>query len=107
MRIGINGSDKLTTADLTAIVDDVVEAEAEGFTSYWLAQTGLVDAVGALALAGRDTSTITLGTAVVPTWTQHPSALAGSALTAQAATGGRLVLGIGLSHQPAVEMQLH
>ena len=107
MRIGINGSDKLTTADLSAIVADVVEAEAEGFTSYWLAQTGLLDAVSALALAGRDTSTITLGTAVVPTWTQHPSALARSALTAQAATGGRLVLGIGLSHQPAVEMQLH
>jgi F420-dependent oxidoreductase-like protein len=107
MRIGINGSDKLMSADLTAVVADVVAAEADGFASYWLAQTGLLDAVSALALAGRDTSTITLGTAVVPTWTQHPLALAGSALTAQAATGGRLVLGIGLSHQPAVETQLH
>jgi 5,10-methylenetetrahydromethanopterin reductase len=107
MRIGVNGSDKLVSADLSSVVADVVAAEADGFSSYWLAQTGLIDAVSALALAGRDTSTITLGTAVVPTWTQHPSALAGSALTAQAATGGRLVLGIGLSHQPAVEMQLH
>jgi 5,10-methylenetetrahydromethanopterin reductase len=107
MRIGINGSDKLMSADLTAVVADVVDAEADGFASYWLAQTGLLDAVSALALAGRDTSTITLGTAVVPTWTQHPLALAGAALTAQAATGGRLVLGIGLSHQPAVETQLH
>ncbi len=107
MRIGINGSDKLVAADLSAIVADVAAAEAEGFTSYWLAQTGLLDALGALALSGRDTSSITLGTAVVPTWMQHPSALAGAALTAQAATGGRLVLGIGLSHQPAVEMQLH
>lgn len=107
MRIGINGSDKLVRPELGVIAADVEQAEADGFTSYWLAQTGLLDAVSALALTGRATERITLGTAVVPTWNQHPATLAGMALTAQAALGGRFVLGLGLSHQPAVEHMLH
>jgi len=107
MRIGINGSDKLVVADLGAIRADLTQAERDQFDSYWLAQTSLLDAVGGLALAAGDTTSITLGTAVVPTWTRHPEALAAAALTTQAATGGRFVLGIGLSHQPAVEQQLH
>lgn len=103
MDIGINGSGQLARPSLDAIIDDVVASEDAGFSSYWLAQTGLVDALGALALAGRDTSMIELGTAVVPTWPRHPQALAAQALTTQAATGGRTVLGIGLAHQPSVE----
>ena len=107
MRIGLNGSSLLARPDLGQIVADVEQAESEGLTSYWLAQTGLVDSLGALAAAGGSTSTIELGTAVIPTWTQHPMALAASALTTQARCGGRLVLGIGLSHKPAVEDRLH
>jgi F420-dependent oxidoreductase-like protein len=107
MRIGINGSDKLLASDLGVIGGDVRQAEADGFGSYWLAQTTLLDAIGALALASTGTSRITLGTAVVPTWTRHPQAMAAAALTAQAATGGRFVLGLGLSHKPAVEEHLH
>ena len=61
------------------------------------------DALTMLALAGRQTSRIELGTAVVPTYPRHPTALAQQALTAQAATNGRLALGIGPSHQPMVE----
>ena len=72
MRIGINGSDKLAAPDLGRLVADVVAAEADGFGSYWLAQTGLVDAAMVLAMAGKRTSTIELGTAVVPTWERHP-----------------------------------
>jgi len=107
MRIGINGSSLLVRPDLGTITTDIVTAEAEGFSSYWLAQTGMADALGVLAAAGPATNVVELGTAVVPTWTQHPMALAASALTAQASTHGRLVLGIGLSHQPAVEQRWH
>ncbi len=107
MRIGINGSSLLASPDLGRIVEDITTAEGEGFTSYWLAQGGLVDSLGVLAAAGPSTSTIEVGTAVVSTWTQHPLALAANALTTQQLVGGRLVLGIGLSHKPAVEQQLH
>lgn len=106
MRIGINGSDKLVRPDLAQIIDDVTHCEAAGFSSYWLAQTALLDATAMLGLAGARTSSIELGTAVVPTWERHPRALAAQALTAQAACGGRFVLGIGLSHRPVVENML-
>ncbi len=46
---------------------------------------------------------IELGTAVVPAYPRHPVMLAGQALTVQAATAGRLILGVGLSHQMVIE----
>ncbi len=103
MRIGINGSGLLARPSLDALVDDIARAEDAGFGGYWLAQTGLVDALTAFAVAGPTTGSIELGTAVVPTWPRHPQALAAQALTTQAATGGRTILGIGLAHQPTVE----
>ena len=103
MQIGINASGLLASPDLDAMVADAVSSERSGFTSWWLAQTGLVDAMTALAVAGSQTSEIELGTAVVPTWTRHPETMAAGALTAQAAAPGRIIVGIGLSHQPAVE----
>lgn len=80
-------------------------AEADGLDTAWslhILQSGL-DALTLLALAGRRTERIELGTAVVPIYPYHPLALAGHAMTAQVACGGRLTLGIGVSHQPVVE----
>jgi F420-dependent oxidoreductase-like protein len=56
-----------------------------------------------LALAARETSTVRLGTAVVPAHPHHPLVLAAAALTAQSAADGRLTLGIGASHRFMVE----
>ncbi|MDG2112968.1 MAG: LLM class flavin-dependent oxidoreductase, partial [Actinomycetota bacterium] len=103
MRIGINGSGLLARPDLHELVADIQRAEAAGLSSYWLAQTGMIDALTTFAVAGAATSTIELGTAVVPTWPRHPQALAAQALTTQAANGGRTILGIGLAHRPSVE----
>jgi F420-dependent oxidoreductase-like protein len=75
----------------------------KGFASAWSSQVFGYDALTLLALAGREIPGIELGTAVVPTYPRHPIALAGQALTTQAASGGRLTLGIGLSHQLVVE----
>jgi 5,10-methylenetetrahydromethanopterin reductase len=46
---------------------------------------------------------IRLMTGVVPTYGRHPLTMAQQALTVQAASGGRFVLGIGLSHQLVIE----
>lgn len=102
MRIGINGSGG-SLADLDGIIGDARSAHDDGFDTFWLAQIFNTDALTALAVAGREVPGIGLGTAVVPTWPRHPQALASQALTVQAATGGRLRLGIGLSHQIVVE----
>ncbi len=107
MRIGINGSSLIATgASLSQIVDHAAEAEAAGFSSYWMAQLTAPDALTAIATMGARTSTMELGTAVVPTWSRHPLMLAAQALTVQEAVGDRLVLGIGLAHKSSVESTL-
>jgi F420-dependent oxidoreductase-like protein len=61
------------------------------------------DTLTLLAVAGSQVPGIELGTGVVPIYPRHPMMLAQQALTVQWATGDRLVLGIGLSHQVVVE----
>lgn len=85
------------------VVDKVEAVADDGFASAWLPQVFDLDALAALAIAGRTVNGIELGTAVVPTYPRHPIVLAQQALTTQAATGNRLVLGIGLSHKPVIE----
>jgi 5,10-methylenetetrahydromethanopterin reductase len=102
MRIGIF----FPTTEQVAL-DDMVErfdtVARQGFASAWLPQSSGFDALTALAAIGRHVSGIELGTAVVPTYPRHPMTLAAQALTTNAAVGGRLQLGIGLSHKHAVE----
>jgi 5,10-methylenetetrahydromethanopterin reductase len=74
-----------------------------GVETAWLSQIFALDALTAIAAVGRQVPGIGFGTAVVPTYPRHPVMLAGQALTVQAATGGRLTLGIGLSHQLVIE----
>ena len=108
MRIGINGSGLIALGQpAAAIVAHAREAEADGFSSYWLAQLAVPDALTVLGAIGTVTSTIELGTAVVPTWTRHPLMLAGQALTTSDLAGGRIALGIGLAHKSTVESSLH
>jgi F420-dependent oxidoreductase-like protein len=81
------------------LLDDIEWAEAAGMDTAWVPQVpGDFDALTAVALMGTRTSRIELGTAVVPLQAQHPIALARQALSVQAATGGRLALGVGPSH---------
>jgi F420-dependent oxidoreductase-like protein len=61
------------------------------------------DALTLLAVAGAQVPGIQLGTGVIPVYPRHPMVLAQQALTVQSATGNRLILGIGLSHQVVVE----
>jgi 5,10-methylenetetrahydromethanopterin reductase len=102
MRIGIFGGD---TAGRT--IDDVVEqarrAEEDGFSSYSLPQIFALDAMAVLAVVGREVPRIRLATGVVPTYSRHPLTMAQQALTVQDASGGRFILGIGLSHQMVIE----
>ena len=108
MRIGINASAQiLFGTPVDGMIDHARQAEADGFPSYWLNQTSGADALTLLAVLGQSTEQIELGTAVIPTWPRHPEMLAGQALTAQAASGDRIALGIGLAHKPSVEARYH
>lgn len=106
MKIGIFGGNVRRGQGLLDVVDDVVQAEHAGFESYWFPQVGTYDALTLIALAGQRAEKIRFGTAVVPTYPRHPSALAQQAATVNALTGGRLTLGIGPSHQVGIEAGL-
>ncbi len=106
MRIGVYGSRVGPRGGLDAIAADARAADEQGFASYWPPQWMSVDALTALSVIAREASRIELGTAVVPIHGRYPLALALQAMTAQAATRGRLQLGIGLSHRPVVEDQM-
>ncbi|MFJ8105773.1 TIGR03564 family F420-dependent LLM class oxidoreductase [Streptomyces sp. NPDC096132] len=101
MRIGVmSGPERGDAAHKAArMVDDARWAEEAGFDTVWVPQVPTdFDALTAVTLMGRATSRIELGTAVVPVHAQHPVALARQALSAHAAAGGRLALGVGASH---------
>ncbi len=103
MKIGIYGGNVRRGQPLVSLVDEIVAKEEQGFASYWTPQAGTFDALTMFALAGRETSRIELGTAVVPSYPRHPSALAQQAATVNALCDGRLVLGVGPSHAPGIE----
>ncbi len=88
---------------IDGFVADVEMGIDEGFSSFWLPQIFGIDALTAISIAAREIPDVTFGTSVIPTYPRHPMALAQQALTTQAATDGRLTLGIGLSHQVVIE----
>src|SRR3954464_7888607 len=105
MRIGLQLRAPIVRSDnvIDAVIATATLAEDAGLSSLWLAQAFEFDALTALALAGRATTTIELGTAVVPPYPRHPLVMAQQALTVQAATANRLLLGIGPSHRQPIE----
>jgi 5,10-methylenetetrahydromethanopterin reductase len=106
MRIGISLVEP-RSGSLQELTSVLQEAADDGFSSAWLADIFGLDALSALAYAGSRVAGIDVGTAVTPTYLRHPVALARQAVTTDVATGGRLALGIGLSHQVVIEGMLH
>lgn len=102
MRVGIFGG-SANDGTLGSMISEAARAERDGFASFWIPQIFNHDALTALAVIGREVPRIELGTSVVPTYPRHPMMMAQQALTVNAATDGRLCLGIGLSHQMVVE----
>ncbi|MGD9932856.1 MAG: TIGR03564 family F420-dependent LLM class oxidoreductase [Dehalococcoidia bacterium] len=89
-------------SSLQAKVAAIRSLEADGFTGAWLPSAGH-DVLTTMALAGAVTNTIELGAFVQPTFSRHPVSMAQGALAAQAASGNRFVLGLGLSHKRVIE----
>ena len=101
MRLGVMiGAERGDSArKVSRMLADIEWAESVGMDTAWIPQVpNDFDALLAVALMGTRTTKIELGTAVVPLQAQHPIALARQALSTQAATGGRLALGVGPSH---------
>jgi F420-dependent oxidoreductase-like protein len=99
VRIGLTGG--APTVD--KVVRQAVQAEADGFTSLWYASVVTGDPLVAIATAGRETSSIELGTAVLQTYPCHPLLQANRSASVVDAMGRPgFTLGIGPSHEPVI-----
>ena len=90
-------------ADLAAAVDLARRADAAGYESVWVTHGVGRDGLQVLSAYAHAAPRVGLGTGVLPIYPRHPVLLAQEALTLQEVSGGRLRLGIGVSHRPVME----
>ncbi len=100
MRIGVLIDQRLS---LEEICEHVASLRDCGAPSAWASQVFGYDALTLFAAVGARVEGVGLGTAVVPVHSRLPQVMAQQALSVQAVTGGRLTLGVGLSHKAVVE----
>ncbi len=87
-----------------AAVKTIAAVEAAGVRQIWIVQSPWSpDILTTFAAATTKTSTIRLGTSIVPTYPRHPLVLAQQARSLYDIAPGRLRLGIGPSHQSIIE----
>jgi F420-dependent oxidoreductase-like protein len=91
-------------ADAMTVVSTIVTAEAAGVRQIWMTQLASApDTLTIFAAAAARTTSVRLGTAIVPTYPRHPLVLAQQVLALEDLAPGRLRLGIGPSHRPTIE----
>lgn len=85
------------------VTEAIAEAERLGFDSVWTAEAYGSDCLTPLAWWGAATERIRLGTAIVQMSARQPAATAMAAMTMDHLSGGRFVLGLGVSGPQVVE----
>jgi alkanesulfonate monooxygenase SsuD/methylene tetrahydromethanopterin reductase-like flavin-dependent oxidoreductase (luciferase family) len=88
---------------LAEAVERVRTAESLGYDSVWVTHIAAREPLQVLNHYAHATERIGLGTGVVPLALRHPALLAMEAATLDEISGGRLRLGIGVSHRVTVE----
>jgi F420-dependent oxidoreductase-like protein len=83
--------------------ETIREADRLGFDSVWTAEAYGSDALLPLAWWGSATEQIKLGTSIVQISARTPAATAMAAMTLDHLSGGRLILGLGVSGPQVVE----
>src|SRR6185436_16357384 len=84
-------------------IDFILEAEKLGFDSVWTGEAYGSDAVTPLAWIGSRTSKIKLGAAILQMPARTPAMTAMPAMTLDALSGGRFILGVGPSGPQVAE----
>lgn len=101
LRLGVNVGDLGMAPE--KIIAASQHAEQLGFHSLWTGEAWGTDAVVPLTWAAAHTSTIKLGTAIMQMPGRTPAMTAMTAMTLDALSGGRMILGIGLSGPQVAE----
>jgi F420-dependent oxidoreductase-like protein len=84
-------------------VETAQEAERLGYDSVWTAEAWGSDAFTALAWLGAHTQRVKLGTSIVQIAARTPASTAMHVLTLDHLSGGRVILGLGVSGPQVVE----
>lgn len=85
-------------------IQSIIEAEKAGVRQVWATQNvTIADALTVFAIAATQTSTIRMGTSILPTYPRHPLAVVAQVRTFHELAPGRLRLGLGASHRPVIE----
>jgi len=92
--------------DLASGIELARRAETLGYDSVFVTHGLGRDSFLVLAAYGAATSRLRLGNGVVPIYPRHPVVMAQEALTLSESTGGRFMLGIGVSHKASMETML-
>lgn len=100
MNIGVGVSEDLPVAVQQRLA---VDAEGAGLASIWTNEAQGRDALLLCQAWAAATSTIRVGVGVLPLWTRSAAQLAMACATLQEASGGRFLLGLGVSHPATME----
>lgn len=92
-----------TGRSLEEAIERVKLAESLGYESVYVTHIAGRESLTVLTAYALATSTIRVGTGVVPIYTRTPATMAQTAATLDELAGGRLTLGLGVSHRPVVE----
>ena len=105
LRLGLNLG--YSGAQIQLPMDMVQEADRLGFYAVWTAESYGSDSVTPLAWIGALTKRIHLGTAIMQMPARTPANAAMTAMTLDQLSGGRMLLGLGLSGPQVVEGWRH
>src|ERR671934_3169424 len=102
LKLGLN-TGYWTAGPPPGVEEAVEEADRLGFDSIWTAEAYGSDGLSPLAWWGSKTRNVRLGTAIMQMSARQPAAAAMAAMTMDHLSGGRFILGIGVSGPQVVE----
>ena len=92
-----------TGRSLEQAIERVKLAESLGYETVYVTHIAGRESLTVISAYALSTSSIRVGTGVVPIYTRTPATMAQTAATIDEFSGGRLTLGLGVSHRPVVE----
>src|SRR5690242_1191766 len=103
LKLGLNTGFWASAAPTATTLEAIREAERLGFDSIWTSEAYGCDVLTPLAWWGAQTETVRLGTSIMQMSARRPAAAAMAAITMDHLSGGRFVLGLGVSGPQVVE----
>jgi len=84
-------------------IESVQRIAALGYSTVWFPETVGRDPFALIGNLAAQTSELVFATGIANIWNRHPGVMKQAAMALHELTGGRFVLGIGVSHAPLVE----